>query len=325
MSHTHLLRNLIKLEVPYSVLMPNGCVELVHSVGECQLNEHLHLKNVLLIPNFKFNLLFVAQMVGNVECVVQFTDDKCIVQDRAKMRTLGIDRFIQGLYMLPQEKLKPILAVRSNNNEVLTWHKRLGHISFHKMTDVMKVINHELQIITNNIFCDICPMARQIRMPFTDSVNNAKVIFELLHTDVWGPFKVTTMTGARYFLTIVDDHSRSTWTYLMVNKAPVSDHLIRFITMVETQFEVFVKTIRSDNGSKFLSAKLHHFLSAKGCVHQTSCSYTPQQNGRVERKHRHLLEIATALKIQSQVPDIFWDDCILIATYVINRVPLRVL
>ena len=55
-----------------------------------------------------------------------------------------------------------------------------------------------------------------------------------------------------------------------------------FINFVENQFTMKVKCIQSDNGPKFF---LKDFFSSKGILHQRSWVETPQQNGRVERKH----------------------------------------
>ena len=54
-------------------------------------------------------------------------------------------------------------------------------------------------------------------------------------------------------------------------------------------------TIRSDNGSKFTSRSMKKFYGEHEIIHQTNRLDTPQQNGRVERKHNYVLNVARAL------------------------------
>lgn len=81
--------------------------------------------------------------------------------------------------------------------------------------------------------CSICPLARQHKLPFPKSTSSTSHIFELIHIDTWGPYKTTTYDGFKYFLTIVDDFSRGTWTYLLSNKGNAFTILKSFIAMVE--------------------------------------------------------------------------------------------
>ncbi|CAM8951545.1 unnamed protein product [Rhodiola kirilowii] len=63
----------------------------------------------------------------------------------------------------------------------------------------------------------------------------------------------------------------------------------------------------------------------KGIIHQSSCNNTPQQNGVAERKNRHLLEMVRAMSFKTKVPRYLWGEAVLTATYLINRLPSRIL
>lgn len=157
-------------------------------------------------------------------------------------------------------------------------------------------------------------------MPFGRSSISSTEPFSLIHCDIWGPHKVTSHSGARYFLTIVDDYTCCTWLYLMRFKYETQPLLKSF---VRTQFNCDIKAICVDNGSEF--ASMRPFFMEHGILYQTTCVYTPQQNGVVERKHHHILNVACALRFHSNVSLIFWGECVLTATYLINCMPTPLL
>jgi len=70
---------------------------------------------------------------------------------------------------------------------------------------------------------------------------------------------------------------------------------------------------------------LSTFYASLGIIHQKSCVETPQQNGKVERKHQHILNVGRALLYQSKPPPSFWSYAIHHAVFLINRVPTPLL
>lgn len=185
-------------------------------------------------------------------------------------------------------------------------HSRLGHPSF----QVLRKIKSLSPVIKSNNLthnCSICPLAKQHTLPFPVSSSHAHHLFDLVHMDVWGPYKHPTHNQCKYFLTIVDDFSRATWTYLLSNKHNAIDQIKSVHFYVKNHFHTTIKTVRSDNGTEFFNSSLNEFFLANGISHQSSCPYTPQQNARVERKHKQLLEIARAIRFQANFPIHFRD------------------
>src|SRR5262249_16875264 len=144
-------------------------------------------------------------------------------------------------------------------------------------------------------------------------------------SDIWGPAHVSNISGSRWFVSFIDDCTRVTWIYLLKQKSDVSLIFPNFYNMMKTQFGVDIKKFRSDNAKDFFNHSLTTFFQTKGIIHESSCIYTPQQNGLAERKNGHLLASTRALLLHTNVPKHYWGEALLTATHIINRLPTQVL
>ena len=111
----------------------------------------------------------------------------------------------------------------------------------------------------------------------------------------------------------------------MKEKSKVRHIFQTFNLMVQNQFNSKIQVLKSDNAKEYFTSSLSTYLQNHGIIHISSCVDTPQQHGVAERKNRHLLEVAWCLMFSSNVPNYFWEEAILTTTYLINRMPSRVL
>ncbi|KAL0551636.1 hypothetical protein IC582_010725 [Cucumis melo] len=82
-----------------------------------------------------------------------------------------------------------------------------------------------------------------------------------------------------------------------------------------------MKVFQSDGSGEFCNNSLESFFESKGISQQKSCPYTLEQNGIVERKHRHIVETAVSLIFHSSVPLEFSPYAFSTAVFLINRMP----
>jgi hypothetical protein len=117
----------------------------------------------------------------------------------------------------------------------------------------------------------------------------------------------------------VDDFSKFIWLFPITSKSDVYKIFLKFQLFVERQFDRKIKCVQSDWGGEF--RKLNTFFQSLGIRHRLPCPHTHHQNGSVERKHRHIVETGLTLLASASLPQKYWDEAFLTATYLINRLP----
>ena len=150
-------------------------------------------------------------------------------------------------------------------------------------------------------------------------------LFSINHSDIWGPSKVNNITGPRWFIIFIDDHTRLCWVFQLKEKFVIESNFQFFHQMIKTQFQTHIQILHTDKGREYFNSILGTYLKNNGIVHQSTCVETPQQNGIAERKNRHLLEVVCAIMFTNNVPKLFWGEAILTASYLINRFSSKVL
>lgn len=313
---------------PKTMTMPNGDTVTTTIAGSVLLYDSLVLHNVYYFPSFHVNIISVTTLFDSTLYDVKLYPNCCKIVQLLHPKMTGFTaRRIGKLYVL--DTTSPLVfsptpgSVNTSisHDPATIWHFRLGHLSSH----IHKCISSYFPFVTfndNHKPCNTCHLAKQRNLPFAHSTTKSVAIFDLIHADIWGPLSTPSISGHKYFLTLVDDYSRFTWTIFMRNKSKTRTHLVNFISFIETQFNKKLKCIRSDNGPEFLMTS---FYLSKGIIHHRSCVETPQQNGIVERKHQHILNVARALSFHSHLPHNLWHLSIQQAIHIINRLPTPLL
>lgn len=172
--------------------------------------------------------------------------------------------------------------------------------------------------------CECCLEGKAARLPFTPVVERkASRILDIVHTDLCGPMDNITPSGNRYAMTITDDFSRFTVTYLLKQKSEAAAIIKEYVKWVENLFNRKPLVVRSDGGGEFINKELRNFYKQQGIQSQYTTAYSPQQNGIAERKIRSLTEMVRCMLIDAGMEKRFWGEAMLTATYIQNRLPSR--
>lgn len=297
-----------------------GTSSSLTSVGSTTLTPTMRLNDVLCVPGLSLNLLSVSKLTHDLHCSAHFYPDHCVFQDQLTKKQIGEGRERNGLYYM--EPVSKPLAAFIHSVSADLWHGRLGHPSNARLRLLSSNNLIAASDISKDSFCSSCPLAKQHRLPFPLSQELSLRSFDLIHTDIWGPTKNPSLSGARHFIIFVDDCTRCVWLYLLKQKSDA--------------YEVFLSMPWSRHNSISPSRLCEVIMGRNSPLMPCSPSfrksdllliqtYHPSTEWGCGKEESTLVGSGSCHHVSYARAHTFWGEAVMTACYLINRMPTPLL
>lgn len=285
-----------------------GDINIVSYVGSESYEKVI--TGVLYVPDLCTNLMSLTKLLDLGYKL--FSDNERIeILDEGKVVALG--KRSGGLFKMDfviKEEVTSFIGLKE-------WHERFGHMNLVYVKNMLKRDGIQFQ---QEVFeCEECIQGKLHREPYLSSKSKSSRNGDLIHADLCGPMENISLGGSKYFLLFKDDFSHYRKVYFLKTKSEVAERLRDFIYWVEKQCDHKVKVLRTDCGREFVNKENDVFLKRNGITHQKSVPYSPEQNGRIEREMRTVVEMARTLLHAKNLDVKLWAEAVSMAIFILNR------
>lgn len=170
-------------------MLPNGATVSISHIENLTLNSSVTLTNVLCVPTFSYNLLYISKLLQNTPYQVTFLDTKCYLQDHTWKKAFVLGKEEPILYMLtdiiPKNASSVLFSSQPMDHFVAStigmdmWHARMGH----KPAALINKLSISCKSKVLDV-CGSCCLAKQHTLPFLDITHISENLFDLVHVDL---------------------------------------------------------------------------------------------------------------------------------------------
>ncbi|KAH9647591.1 Endoglucanase 8 [Citrus sinensis] len=164
-----------------------------------------------------------------------------------------------------------------NKVEALCMKKSLAHRLFLKKRDCLEKKKKESQ-----------EKSRDVAVASDDASNGYHSVDLLVTSN--SNTKVPSLSGGKYFMSLIDDYSRNVWVYILKIKDQALEKFKVWKSLVENQSGFKFKCLRTDNGLEFCSKEFEEYCQKHGIKRHKTVRFTPQHNGLAERMNKTLVD-----------------------------------
>nr|GFA27936.1 retrovirus-related Pol polyprotein from transposon TNT 1-94 [Tanacetum cinerariifolium] len=253
-------------------------VRLLQAYDRRSLLAHQFHKNVMIsrvyyVKGLGHNLFSIGQFCdSNLE--VAFRQHTCFIHNLKGVDLLTGSRG-NNLYTLSLRDMmasSPICILsKASKTKSWLWHGCLSYLNFGTINHVARhglVRGLPKLKFKKDHLCSACAMGKSKKKPHkpkSEDTNQEKNY--LLHMDLCGPIRVSSVNGKKYILIIVNDYSRFTWVNCLRSKDEALDFIINGYVPTKKAFWIYnrrtrliIETIHVDFNELTTMASKHNSL-----------------------------------------------------------------
>jgi len=197
-----------------------------------------------------------------------------------------------------------------------TWHARLAHVNFAALKANLK--NSGIKVVgLAHQPCEACMREKAHKQPHRKVARELVGVGEVLAFDIQELPEVG-LNGEQYNAVGLDLGSGMAWVFPIVHKSDAKAKVVEVLNEIKNHTGREARFLRVDGGGEFM---MDDELKKRGIGLQDTARDSSSSNGRVERKHRTLVEGDRTMRATAGVGGEMWPYGMKTACHVQNRFP----
>jgi hypothetical protein len=310
--------------------MAEGIGEMIVTLPNGSTLTRIRLHGILYTPSLGFTLISIGR-IDEASYFAIFGNSGCLIRDHDG-KAIGRIPKSGGVYMMEHvHHVKGEVANAAVKQVTLReLHESLGHIAPSTILGFIKVgllPSVKVDGTGEDFECKACILSKSTRKSIASvrKGGRATEFAEEIHLDLWGPARVRTPSGRKYYASFTDDWSWWTTIYLLHSKSDVFAAYRSFSAWIATHFDVKIGYLHADRGGEYINEKFASLLDEDGTGYKLTVHDRPAQNGVAERLNRMLIEWVRALLLSSGLPVMLWGECLMHVAYLLNWTGMKAL
>ena len=296
------------------------------------------LQKVLFTPDASSNIIALKPF-AEVGCTIEIEGDGLTIY-RGNAALLTGKSGQKGLYIIDSHAARNVGAACFSLNHMAKTdtmrliHNRLCHLHPEAIKRMIREkmvhgLPEDLDLSDTPLNCPSCVSGKMARQPYpqknTLAVSTSQEVGDEVCSDTFGPLQPPSRYGNTHVAEFIDKASAFAFLFGIPSLDMVVSKYILVRNIFDTQLKTKIKVFRSDGHRCYDNSEFKTALARDGTLHKIRSPYCPEQNAVAERRVRTIVEMARTMMIHACVPSYCWEDAVLHANHVRNRVATRAL